>query len=91
MSVYLVARGRVDDPQKLEDYLAKALPTIPGSAKVLAVDLNSEVIEGDTDRLRTVLIEFPTWYDSPAYQEALPLRLESAPGTMVVVDGLEPG
>jgi uncharacterized protein (DUF1330 family) len=96
MSVYLVARGRVTDPQKLDDYLAKALPTIPASARVLAADLDSEVIEGETDRLRTVLIEFPSredfraWYDSPAYQEALPLRLASAPGTMVVVDGLEP-
>ncbi len=45
---------------------------------------------------RTVTIEFPSrdefraWYDSPAYRAVLPLRLESVPGNMVVVDGFVP-
>ena len=45
---------------------------------------------------RTVTIEFPSrdefraWYDSAAYREVLPLRLESVPGNMVVVDGFVP-
>ncbi len=28
------------------------------------------------------------WYDSDAYQAILPLRLESTPGTLIVVNGL---
>jgi uncharacterized protein (DUF1330 family) len=45
---------------------------------------------------RTMIIEFPSrdefraWYDSPAYRAVLPLRLESVPGIMVVVDGFVP-
>jgi len=34
--------------------------------------------------------EFRAWYDSPAYREVLPLRLESVPGNMVVVEGFVP-
>lgn len=96
MSVYLVARGRIADQLMHDDYVSKALPTIPESARVLSVDLDSEVVEGDAADHRTVLIEFPSrevfraWYDSPAYQEILPLRLESVPGTLAVVDEFVP-
>jgi len=54
------------------------------------------VVEGDPADSRTVIIEFPSrdefraWYDSPAYREVLPLRLESVPGNMVVVEGFVP-
>ena len=69
------------------------MPTIPASARIVSFDLASEVVEGDPAISRTVVIEFPsreefrTWYDSAAYQEVLPLRLQSVPGDMVVVEG----
>jgi uncharacterized protein (DUF1330 family) len=31
---------------------------------------------------------FRAWYDSDAYQAILPLRLESTPGTLIVVNAL---
>ena len=31
---------------------------------------------------------FRAWYDSDGYQAILPLRLESTPGTMIVMNGL---
>jgi uncharacterized protein (DUF1330 family) len=43
-----------------------------------------------------VIIEFPSreafraWYDSPAYQEVLPLRLNSVPGALAIVDAYVP-
>ncbi|GAF82165.1 unnamed protein product, partial [marine sediment metagenome] len=43
---------------------------------------------------RTVIVEFAsreafrTWYDSSEYQSVLPLRLESTPGTLILVEGL---
>ncbi len=46
---------------------------------------------------RTVILEFPSreafraWYDSPEYQEILPLRLDSTPGTLIAVNGLPRG
>jgi uncharacterized protein (DUF1330 family) len=47
------------------------------------------------DLPRTVIVEFQTreafraWYDSPEYQAILPMRLEAAPGTLIVANGLE--
>jgi uncharacterized protein (DUF1330 family) len=92
MSVFLVARGRITDQELHDDYVALAVPTLPSDARILAVDLASEVVEGDAADMRTVIIEFPsresfhTWYDSPEYQEVLPMRLNSVPGTLAVVD-----
>jgi uncharacterized protein (DUF1330 family) len=31
---------------------------------------------------------FRTWYDSPEYQSITQMRLDSAPGTVTVVNGL---
>jgi uncharacterized protein (DUF1330 family) len=42
-----------------------------------------------------IVIEFPdreratAWYDSPAYQEILPLRTRNADGTAILVDGVD--
>jgi uncharacterized protein (DUF1330 family) len=43
-----------------------------------------------------IVIEFPdreravAWYESPAYQEILPLRTRNAEGVAVLVDGVDP-
>ena len=98
MPVYVVAQGRIQDREKLNEYVGKAIPTIAAhGGKVLGFDESPEVIEGKVDLPRTVILEFDSkeqfraWYDSPGYQEILPLRLASAPGTMVVVEGLSEG
>ncbi|MEU6073366.1 DUF1330 domain-containing protein [Micromonospora sp. NPDC047074] len=55
-----------------------------------------EVREGDWPGT-VVIIEFPdldrarAWYDSPAYQEILPLRARHIPGSTVIVEGVGPG
>jgi uncharacterized protein (DUF1330 family) len=33
---------------------------------------------------------FRAWYDSPEYQEILPLRLKSTRGTLIVAKGFTP-
>ena len=74
MTVYLVARGRIADQAMHDEYVAKAVPTIPASARIIAIDMESEVVEGDQSDHRTVIIEFENreafraWYDSPAYR-----------------------
>ncbi|MBW2236373.1 MAG: DUF1330 domain-containing protein [Deltaproteobacteria bacterium] len=95
MSVYVVAQSRIDDRERLTEYVGKALPTIQaGGGRVLAFDETPEVVEGEIAHPRTVILEFPShevfraWYDSEGYQAILPLRLESAPGTLIVVNGL---
>lgn len=97
MSVYVVAQGRIDDRAMHDDYVEKAVPTLPPEAKVLAFDLESEVVEGSGTHPRMVLIEFPSrevfrrWYDSPEYQAILPMRLQSVDGTMLLAQGVDEG
>ena len=94
MPVYVIAQGRTVNRPMHDDYVAKALPTLPPyGGKILAVTETPDVIEGKVENPRFVLLEFPSrerfraWYDSPEYQAILQLRLESVPGTLVVVDG----
>lgn len=96
MPVYLVAQGRIEDQETHDEYMAKAVPTLPPAARVVVFDLEPEVVEGPVTHPRTVILEFPSreafraWYDSPEYQAALPLRLESVAGTLVVAEGFVP-
>ena len=96
MPVYLVARGRIADQKMHDEYVSRAVPTIPADARIISIDMASEVVEGDPADHRTVIIEFPSreafraWYDSPAYREILPLRLKSVPGALAVVEGFVP-
>ena len=95
MPVYVIAQGRIEDRAMLDQYVSKVIPTIKaGGGRILGFDETPEVIEGEVAYPRTVILEFPTreafdaWYGSSAYQEILPLRLDSTPGTLIVVDSL---
>lgn len=95
MPVYVIAQGRIEDREMLDQYVAKVFPTLQaGGARILAFAEEPEVVEGEVPYPRTVIIEFESkeafraWYDSPDYQEILPLRLNSTPGSLIVVDGL---
>lgn len=95
MAVYVVAQGRVEDRDMLNQYVGKAIATIRASGgRILGFDESPDIVEGEVGHPRTVIVEFPShdafraWYDSEAYQEILPLRLDAAPGTLIVVKGL---
>jgi uncharacterized protein (DUF1330 family) len=94
MPVYAVAQGRVENRQMLNEYVSKVVASIEsGGGRILGFDEAPEIVEGEVDCPRTVIVEFPSldafreWYDSDGYQAILPLRLESTPGTLVVVNG----
>ena len=94
MSVYVIVQGKVGNPGLLDQYVAKAGSTITShQGQVIAYDEEPEVVEGRVEHPRTVIVEFPSkqafraWYDSPEYQEILPLRLKSTSGTLLVVKG----
>ena len=63
------------------------------SAKVVGVDDDVEVVEGDWPFTRTVIIEFPSkklarsWYESDDYQAVVGLRHNSATSNLVIVSG----
>ena len=95
MPVYVVAQGRIENREMINEYVAKVIPTIQsGGGRILGFDEVPEVVEGEVEYPRTVILEFPSreafraWYDSADYQAILRLRLDSTPGTLIVVNGL---
>ena len=62
-------------------------------ARVVALDEDTETIEGTWPFTRTVIIEFPNkelarkWYDSAEYQAVAGLRHASATSNLVIVSG----
>ena len=97
MSVYVIAQGKVEDRGLLDQYVAKAGPSIKShQGRTIAFDEEPEVVEGKNDYTRTVIVEFPSmtafraWYDSPEYQAILPLRLKATQGTLIVAKSFPP-
>lgn len=96
MAAYIIASYKVTNPEPFQAYPPAATPTlIAHGAEILAVDLDSEVVEGQPYPV-TVVLKFASkeaaraWYHSPEYQEALPLRLDNTEGSMVLVNGFIP-
>ena len=97
MAAYFVFVHKVLDADTLNnDYLPRAVESLgPFEPEILVVDQNIEVIEGDGEDTRTVVLKFKdketakAWYNSPAYQEVVGLRLASVDGRAVLCDGFE--
>ena len=93
---YVIVTEAVKDPDGMRAYGRAAGPTIAqGGASVLAADPNPEVLEGEWHGNQTVVLEFESveaaraWYESPAYQAAVPLRHAAADCNAVIVSGFE--
>jgi uncharacterized protein (DUF1330 family) len=94
MPTYLIVNAAVTDPELLDSYRAAVPATLQGHDVVVRVATNeAETIEGEPKGSRVVVLEFPdrhafeAWYDSPAYQEIIGLRLGSTDGFALLVDG----
>jgi uncharacterized protein (DUF1330 family) len=97
MSVYVIAQAKIEDRGLLDQYEAKVISTIEShEGRIVAFDEEPQVVEGSIEPPRTVILKFPSmtvfhaWYDSPEYQEILPLRLTSTRGTLIVAKGFTP-
>lgn len=94
MSVYFVVQEQVNDQDGLERYMKAASASSLGRGRAIIVDNNVTAVEGDWHGSRLVVLEFDDeeafkeWYDSPEYQEALPLRLSSTDSRAVLAKGL---
>jgi uncharacterized protein (DUF1330 family) len=89
------------DLEAMKAYRDKAFDTlIPFGGRPIVRTGDVDVREVRPDKswtpTRLLIIEFPTvaaargWYDSPAYQALLPLRLNArGPDNMVIVAGVE--
>jgi len=83
---YIIITEDVKDPAGMAEYGKLASKAMAGST-LLSFDTKPEVLEGEWHGTRTVVLEFPSveqaraWYDSPTYQQALPLRQAAATAT----------
>lgn len=95
MTAFALAHLRT--PQLNDDifeYLEKIQATLdPYEGRFRVHGPAPQVIEGEWPGT-VVIIEFPdvdrarAWYDSPAYQEILPLRLRHIEGAAIIVEGV---
>lgn len=93
MAVYLVVNYEVTNPEGFASYPEAARKTLADAgAEVVAVDMESEILEGEA-RPVTVILKFESrdamkaWYDSPEYQAVKDLRTDNSEGIMVLVQG----
>jgi uncharacterized protein (DUF1330 family) len=91
---YVVANFRITDAEGYSAYPPLARPMLAAhGAEVLAVDRDSEVLEGRAGH-NTVVIRFPSkevaraFYDSPEYREIVGLRTNNSEGFMVLIEGV---
>ena len=98
MTAYAVAHLRsVDQNAEIVEYLHRIDATLdPFAGRFVVHGVLPEVVEGDWPGV-LVVIGFPdldaarAWYDSPAYQEILPLRTRNSDGVTLLVDGVPEG
>lgn len=94
MSAYFIAQISIHDEGEYQRYLDghdEVFAKFGG--KVLAVDEDPVVLEGEWPYTRTVLIHFSDeaearrWYDSPEYQELVRFRHRASRANIVLVEG----
>jgi len=95
MTAYAIFDIEVTDPETYEEYKKLAPPAIAAyGGKYLARGGKVDVLEGDWNPTRIVILEFPTaqqakdWIDSPEYREARALRHASATTKAILVEGM---
>jgi uncharacterized protein (DUF1330 family) len=95
MSAYVVMlRERVTDPDELEVYAAAARPARAGHPITPVIAYGAITALEGTPLDGILVNEFPTvedalaWYNSPAYQAALPHRQAAADYRVLIVQGV---
>ena len=94
MSVYFVVQEDVKDQDGLEEYMQAAKSSTLGRGRALVVDNDVVPIEGEWHGSRLVILEFEDeeafreWYESPDYQNALPLRLAATDSRGALAKGI---
>jgi len=95
MPAYVIANISVTQPERYEEYKRRAEDTLAAhGGRYLARGGEVQVLEGDWQPRRLVILEFPTlaqargWYDSHEYAAARDIRLATATGDIVLLEGL---
>ena len=96
MAHYLIAQIDIKDPEKYAKYEAGFMDIfLTYKGKILSVEENELLLEGQWPFTRTVLIEFPSqedaldWYKSAEYQDLVQHRFAASTANIVIVSGLD--
>ena len=94
MKAYVLVQETITDEEMFEAYRKGVMATLQEfGGRFIVRGGQLTVVEGEWPHHRLVVVEFPSrqaaegWYHSPAYQELLPMRLRSAAGNLIIVDG----
>ena len=94
MSAYIIVDITVTDPAGYDVYKPQAAATVAAfGGRYLARGGAVQVLEGDWQPGRLVILEFPdvatakAWLESEAYREPRALRQATARSNMVLIDG----
>jgi len=98
MAVYAISDTvEITDPQMLAEYVQRVPPTLEKyGVKPLVLVVGSvgyETIEGNWQSQGVIILEFEDrehferWYNSPEYQEILPLRMQATSGRAILTLG----
>ena len=97
MSAYLYGNIEIHDPALYEEYRAVVPALIAAhGGRYLVRGGAAEVLEGEGQALRQVILEFPDmtslkgFYDSPGYTAARAIRQKASTGTLVAIEGVLP-
>jgi uncharacterized protein (DUF1330 family) len=92
---YVIANVDVRDPEAYEEYRDLVPATIAEhGGRYLARGGETEVVEGDWEPKRLVIVEFPSleaargWVDSETYGPVRAIRHRTADTQLVIVDGV---
>jgi uncharacterized protein (DUF1330 family) len=95
MPAYVFANIRITDASDYERYKEIVPATIERfGGRYLARGGRTEVLEGELEPGRVILLEFPSyehaerWYSSTEYARAKLVRQDSSEGELVFIDGL---
>ena len=94
MKAYVIAQEIINDEAIFAEYRKDVVATLAEfGGHFIVRGGHFTVLEGEWPHPRLVVVEFPSrsaaegWYNSPAYQKILPMRLNSSVGNVVIVDG----
>ncbi|OBI83930.1 DUF1330 domain-containing protein [Mycobacterium sp. E740] len=95
MTVYAIAQLRFTDRAAYGRYQARFMDVFARySGTLLAADESPQILEGQSDREKVVLMSFPdetsfrAWADSPEYQEISVDRHAGADSVVLLIEGL---
>ena len=95
MVAYVIAHLEVHDPETFARYRERVPEVVAQfGGRYLVRGGRAEALEGEWTVPRLVILEFESaararaFYESPEYQEILPLRLSAARGTLAIVEGV---